>query len=397
MFILAALLAAATLAEVVGIEAIVGAFFAGLALNRMVPNEGDFMEQIEFFGSSLLIPLFLVSVGTVIDPKVLVDPVDARRGGDLRRRLHRRQAARRACCASRCSASPDREVGVVFGLSVAQAAATLAATFVGLQIGLFTTTTVNAVMIVIVVSLVLASTAAQRYGQQIPKPHGRHHRASAAWCSPRPPTRRTCTGVLEVAARHRRRTDVGVVRPVFIVADGAPEPDARLPHTPSSEAVGRLGIDAELDVRHDRSVNDGVLHASSSFKATLLVVSAATQSWLPTLFGAAPARPGGGLAGADRAGPRRLGDAGPGACSCSRRRRPSGRPARRASPRSSPAGCGPAGSRWSSWPTARPADVLHAAFGRAGTPEVVGDSELAGRPTSPPPTSSSCPAGATAR
>ena len=71
---LAALLSAAVVAEVVGIEGIVGAFFCGLALNRMVPNEGEFMERIEFFGSALLIPTFLVSIGTVIDPAVLVDP-----------------------------------------------------------------------------------------------------------------------------------------------------------------------------------------------------------------------------------------------------------------------------------------------------------------------------------
>ncbi len=52
MFMLATLLGMGVLAEVVGIESIVGAFFAGLGLNRLVPNEGEFMERIEFFGSA---------------------------------------------------------------------------------------------------------------------------------------------------------------------------------------------------------------------------------------------------------------------------------------------------------------------------------------------------------
>src|SRR5262249_52020944 len=61
--IIVALLFMAMLAEVFGIEGIVGAFFAGLALNRLVPNEGPSMERIEFFGAAVFIPVFLVSIG----------------------------------------------------------------------------------------------------------------------------------------------------------------------------------------------------------------------------------------------------------------------------------------------------------------------------------------------
>ena len=51
-----ALLAMAMLAQVFGIEGIVGAFFAGLALNRLVPNEGPSMERVEFFGAAVFVP-----------------------------------------------------------------------------------------------------------------------------------------------------------------------------------------------------------------------------------------------------------------------------------------------------------------------------------------------------
>jgi hypothetical protein len=62
------------LAEMVGIEHIVGAFFAGLALNRLVPNEGPLMHRVEFFGSTVFIPVFLVSVGLIMDPQVMIEP-----------------------------------------------------------------------------------------------------------------------------------------------------------------------------------------------------------------------------------------------------------------------------------------------------------------------------------
>lgn len=281
-FVLAALLSAATLAEVLRIEGIVGAFFAGLALNRLVPNEGEFMERIEFFGSALLIPAFLVSIGTVIDPAVMVDPgtlglaalfVAACVGG-------------KAVAALLCRplyGYTSAEVGVVFGLSVAQAAATLAATFVGLQIGLFTVSTVNAVMIVVVVSLVLASLFATRSGAALPKPEADTTRIGRCVVVEVPDADESGT-VLAVAAA-LAETDGGVVRPTVIVAEG------HAPPTPESvelleSSVTRLGIDADLDVRHDRSVEDGLLHAAESRSASTIVAPAASQAWLPALLGA---------------------------------------------------------------------------------------------------------------
>ena len=52
----AAFLIAAVVAETFGIEGIVGAFFAGLAMNRLVPNEGPLMNRIDFFGAAVLVP-----------------------------------------------------------------------------------------------------------------------------------------------------------------------------------------------------------------------------------------------------------------------------------------------------------------------------------------------------
>ena len=69
-----AFLIAAVVAETFGIEGIVGAFFAGLALNRLVPNEGRLMDRIDFFGSAVFIPVFLVSVGLLLNPSVMIQP-----------------------------------------------------------------------------------------------------------------------------------------------------------------------------------------------------------------------------------------------------------------------------------------------------------------------------------
>jgi Kef-type K+ transport system membrane component KefB len=282
VFMLAALLSAGVVAEVVGIESIVGAFFCGLALNRLVPNEGEFMERIEFFGSALLIPCFLVSIGTVIDPAVLVDAgtlglaglfVVACIGGKLIAAL---------LCRPLFSYSWP-EVGVVFGLSVAQAAATLAATFVGLEIGLFTTSTVNAVMIVIVVSLILASVSATRYGSRMPKPVEDTTRFGRVVLT-NVGVPEDVRAVLAVAAGIAG-ADAGIVLPTFVVPDGGEQPVAELTEQVHRE-ITHHALDADLAVRHDRSVTDGLLHDAGTHSATLIVVPAMSQSWLPALLGA---------------------------------------------------------------------------------------------------------------
>jgi Kef-type K+ transport system membrane component KefB len=57
----------AVLAEMAGIEAIIGAFLAGLALNRLIPHTSPLMNRIEFVGNAIFIPFFLIGVGMLID------------------------------------------------------------------------------------------------------------------------------------------------------------------------------------------------------------------------------------------------------------------------------------------------------------------------------------------
>jgi Kef-type K+ transport system membrane component KefB len=62
----------AFLAEAAGIEGIIGAFLAGLALNKLVPHTSPLMNRIEFVGNALFIPFFLIGVGMLIDFRVFI-------------------------------------------------------------------------------------------------------------------------------------------------------------------------------------------------------------------------------------------------------------------------------------------------------------------------------------
>ena len=72
IFVLSVVFFSAFLAELAGLESIIGAFVAGLALNKLIPNSSALMNRIEFIGNSLFIPFFLISVGMVVDVSVIL-------------------------------------------------------------------------------------------------------------------------------------------------------------------------------------------------------------------------------------------------------------------------------------------------------------------------------------
>ena len=74
VFVLAVLFVCATVTQLLGVDAVVGAFIAGLALNRSIPTTSALMQQIDFVGNSLFIPAFMVSVGVLANPQLLADP-----------------------------------------------------------------------------------------------------------------------------------------------------------------------------------------------------------------------------------------------------------------------------------------------------------------------------------
>lgn len=71
VFVMALMLLSAWVAKLIGMEEVLGAFFAGLVLNRYVPATSPLMSRIEFVGNALFIPYFLIGVGMMINLRVV--------------------------------------------------------------------------------------------------------------------------------------------------------------------------------------------------------------------------------------------------------------------------------------------------------------------------------------
>ncbi len=167
LFVLAVAFIAAYAAELAGVEAIIGAFLAGLAINPHVPQSGVLMNRVEFVGNALFIPFFLLSVGMLVDFRVVfAGPETLVITGALVAMTLATKLGASAVAGHRYGWSAA-EVATSFGLSVGQAAAALAVTLVGFELGLFDDTVVNAVVLMILVISVVAPAVVDRYGRAI--------------------------------------------------------------------------------------------------------------------------------------------------------------------------------------------------------------------------------------
>lgn len=166
-FVLAILFVAGAISLFVGLEPIIGAFLAGLALNRYIYDHGPLMNRITFTANALFIPFFLLSVGMLMDLRVLISSTDALLKVLLISIVAIGSKLLASWVTSKVYGYSKSESYVMFGLSTTHAAATLAITIVGYRFGLFDQQIINAVIIIILVTCILGPYFCEKYGRKL--------------------------------------------------------------------------------------------------------------------------------------------------------------------------------------------------------------------------------------
>lgn len=167
IFVLAVVFFAAFLAEVAGVESIIGAFVAGLALNKLIPHSSALMNRIEFIGNALFIPFFLISVGMLVDVSVILSgPTALIVAGTLSlvAIFGKWLAALFTQLVFKYSKAQRQ---LIFGLSSAHAAATLAVILVGYKAEILDENILNGTIILILITCIVASFATEKAAKKI--------------------------------------------------------------------------------------------------------------------------------------------------------------------------------------------------------------------------------------
>jgi hypothetical protein len=169
IFVLSIVFFSAFLAEVAGVEHIIGAFVAGLVLNRLIPHSSILMNRVEFIGNTLFIPFFLISVGMVVDYKVFFSgswPLIIAGVLTAFAILSKWLAAFLTQLIFKLSGT---ERQVIFGLSSSHAAATLAIIMVGYNDGhgILDVNIVNGTVLLILFTCLVASFVTENAGKRL--------------------------------------------------------------------------------------------------------------------------------------------------------------------------------------------------------------------------------------
>lgn len=157
IFVLAMVFASAFLSQLAGVEPIIGAFLAGLSLNKLIPRTSPLMNRIEFVGNSLFIPFFLIGVGMMVNLKVLFSGKEALiiAGTFITVTLITKWLA--AFITQEIFGYSSTQRRLLFGLSSAKAAATIAIILIGFEAGIVNENVLNGTILLILVTCLVSS------------------------------------------------------------------------------------------------------------------------------------------------------------------------------------------------------------------------------------------------
>ena len=173
IFVLAMVFLGGGLMELVGMEGILGAFLAGLVLNRFVPHVSPLMNRLEFVGNALFIPYFLIGVGMIIDVRCLFTEGEALKVAVVMTVVATFSKWLAAWITLKIYGMKKVEGSLIFGLSNAQAAATLAAVLIGHGIimengeRLLNDDVLNGTVVMILFTCIISSVVTERAARKM--------------------------------------------------------------------------------------------------------------------------------------------------------------------------------------------------------------------------------------
>jgi Kef-type K+ transport system membrane component KefB len=178
IFVLVLVFLGAAMAELAGVEAIIGAFLVGLAINSLIPHTSPLMNRVEFVGNTIFIPFFLIGVGMLVDFRIFINGWETIWVAFVMTGIAILAKWLAAYATQKSFNFSVDERRIIFGLSNAQAAATLAAVLIGYNtilgtdelgepVRLLSETILNGTIVMILVTCTVASLEAQKGAKNI--------------------------------------------------------------------------------------------------------------------------------------------------------------------------------------------------------------------------------------
>ncbi|MBK8881716.1 MAG: cation:proton antiporter [Bacteroidales bacterium] len=157
----------ALLSMAAGLEPIIGAFAAGFVLNRLIPAESILRNRIDFTGNALFIPFFLISIGMIVDIRIVFAGPMAIIIAAILTTVALLGKFAASEIASRIFGFTSDQRRLLFGLTSSHAAAILAVIMVGYRIGIIDENVINGTIFLILLTCLISSVVTESAGRKI--------------------------------------------------------------------------------------------------------------------------------------------------------------------------------------------------------------------------------------
>ncbi len=286
IFVLAMTFLGAGLMELIGMEGLLGAFLTGLVLNRYVPNVSPLMTNLEFVGNAIFIPYFLIGVGMLVNVRLLFGGIDTLKVAAVMIAVALVSKWIASYFTQKIFGMRSVERELIYGLSNAQAGATLAAVMVGYNLimsdgqRLLNDDVLNGTVILILVTCVFSSFTTERASKKIalesqtaaPEDDGGDDEKIMVPLK----HRETADTLLSVAMMMRNRTlNRGIVA-LTVVYDDSRRAEYQergrrlLEHV--TKTANYAGVMVQTQVRIATNVINGLKHAFNEFNASEMIM-----------------------------------------------------------------------------------------------------------------------------
>lgn len=246
-FVIAILFLCAYLADVAGLEPIIGAFLAGLALNRLIPEDSVLMNRTKFVGDALFIPIFLLTVGMLVDLSAFVTDFYSWVIAGVMTLCVLVGKGAAAYISKYLFHFSNDEAWTVYGLTIPQAAATLAVTLIAYDMELFDDYILNGTVMMILITCIIGPYLVEKFGKKV---------AMAEEREPYDPSSAPQRIMVPLA---NPETSDALMDIAFMVR----KPDSDQPIYPLTVAMDGPDMEANVE-RSEKMLSHAVIHAASA-------------------------------------------------------------------------------------------------------------------------------------
>lgn len=283
-FVIATLFVVSYFAKLIEIEPIIGAFLAGIAITQLIPQLSPLMNRIQFIGNTLFVPFFLISVGMLVNPLILIQEPKSLLVSAVMVVVAIVAKFVPAWAAGKWFKFDAANMMVMFGLSVAQAASTLAAITVAYNIKLVDQLTVNGTIAMILVTCIASPWVTARWGKGMKSSPAAPASVELSDVAQTPKYRilvpvanpSTEDNLLQLALILAKSTD-GTLLPLHVLSDqaGPISTEAKLQQErllAAAETIAHAAVtNVETIGRVDDAIDKGILRTTQEHKANLII------------------------------------------------------------------------------------------------------------------------------